>query len=209
MSAAPAFSFKVDEVADELLPSGAKAQYEIYSDVAVRRPDRIISHSRGDFGEERLFFDGLSLVVMDFQSMRYQRAEVVGGIDGALDHAAEHFDLVAPLADLVYSDPYRVLSENLDSGEYLGIHQVRGRAAHHLRFTQQNVDWQIWVADDREPLPLKVVINYKSEPGQPQFIAWLSGWKFSPYLPDSVFQFTPPDGALEYRGDTTESIGGE
>jgi len=191
------FRFRVDEVSDRIEDNGARTQYEVYSDVAVHRPNRLRADSRGDAGREAIFYDGHSLTVMDFQTMDYRRSVVPDSIDAALDYAAQKLGLTAPLEDLVYSDPYKVLIENVQQGEYLGVQQVRGQSAHHLRFTQQTIDWQIWVADNWEPVPLKVVISYKSEPGQPQFIAWLSDWNFSPYLPDSLFDFAAPPGAVE------------
>ena len=146
---------------------------------------------------------------MGFQDMSYRTSPVPATIDAALDHAAENLDLVAPLADLVYSDPFKILIANVQRGEYLGIQQVRSRSAHHLRFTQEKIDWQIWVADDWEPVPLKVVISYKAAPGHPQFIAWLSDWNFSPYLPDSLFEFSAPAGAVDAAVPQTPSGGPE
>jgi hypothetical protein len=39
------------------------------------------------------------------------------------------------------------------------------------------------------------VITYKNAEGQPQFWAQLSDWNLSPDVPDSLFVFTPPEGA--------------
>ena len=204
---APGFSFRVDEVAGQVLESGAKVQNEVSNRVAVRRPDRFRANSDGDYGAQRIWYDGRSLVVMDYDRMQYQRAEAPQTIDLALDYAATELGLVAPLADLIYSDSYKVLSEHVESGEYLGLHKVRGRDAHHLLFRQQNIDWQIWIAEGWAPLPLKVVIDYKAEPGRPQFIAWISDWDFSVYLPDSLFRADLPADAQPESGEDTAQAG--
>jgi len=44
-------------------------------------------------------------------------------------------------------------------------------------------------------LPRRVVITYKEEPGQPQFWGDLSSWNLAPELSDTLFTFTPPEGA--------------
>ena len=198
---ARAFSFRVDEVFDEILEGDTKVQFGVRNEIAVRRPNGIRANSEGDLGRERFWYDGKQIVLMDYDAMRFRRAAAPDTIDAALDYAAENLDLNAPLSDLVYSDPYQILIENVETGSYLGIHHVRGRSAHHLLFTQAGIDWQVWIADDWVPVPLKVVITYKNVQHSPQFIAWLSHWEFAPYLPDSLFTFDAPEGAVEETFD--------
>jgi hypothetical protein len=42
------------------------------------------------------------------------------------------------------------------------------------------------------------VITYKKAEGQPQFWAQFSDWNLSPDIPDSLFVFTPPEGAAKF-----------
>jgi hypothetical protein len=50
-----------------------------------------------------------------------------------------------------------------------------------------------------------MVINYKDEPGEPQFTARFLSWNLSAELPDDLFQFTPPDGAQELKPESMAS----
>jgi hypothetical protein len=61
--------------------------------------------------------------------------------------------------------------------------------------TSRGVDFQAWIAQGSEPLPRRIIITYKEEPGQPQFWADLSNWNLAPEVSDALFTFTPPDGA--------------
>jgi hypothetical protein len=54
---------------------------------------------------------------------------------------------------------------------------------------------QLWIAQGKQPLPLRIVLTYKNAPGQPQFWADLSGWDLSPEVAADHFSFTPPAGA--------------
>ena len=63
------------------------------------------------------------------------------------------------------------------------------------RETSRGVDFQVWVAQGSQPLPRRIVITYKEETGQPQFWADLSNWNLAPEVSDTLFTFTPPDGA--------------
>jgi len=66
---------------------------------------------------------------------------------------------------------------------------------HHLLFEQENIDWQIWIDSGQPPLPRKLVITYKQEPGQPQYVATMDNWDLSPAVSKETFEFTPPADA--------------
>jgi hypothetical protein len=57
------------------------------------------------------------------------------------------------------------------------------------------VDFQLWIADGDQPPPLRAVLTYKNDPGQPQFRAQFSDWNLAGEPPDSTFTFAPPVGA--------------
>ena len=45
--------------------------------------------------------------------------------------------------------------------EYLGVHAYYGKQAHHIAVTEKDVDWQIWIQDGPQPVPLRYVITTK------------------------------------------------
>jgi hypothetical protein len=53
----------------------------------------------------------------------------------------------------------------------------------------------VWVAQGDKPLLQRLIITYKREEGEPQRWAQFRDWNLSPDVPDSVFAFTPPEGA--------------
>ena len=101
------------------------------------------------------------------------------------------------MADLLYADPYSTFTQHLISGAYLGKRTVRGRAAHHLSFESKGADFELWVAADGAPVPLRFAITYVTLPGEPLFLAEFDRWNLSPYLDPGMFSFTPPKGAKE------------
>jgi len=102
-----------------------------------------------------------------------------------------------PLEDFLRSDPYHDLVHNATAGIDIGATTVMGVPCEHLAFTQQNLDWQVWIEDGARPVPRKFVITYKDEPDAPQFTALFNQWDFVTKLPDFVFKFEPPPGATE------------
>ena len=72
---------------------------------------------------------------------------------------------------------------------------IAGTRCDHLALRNKLVDAQLWVAKGDQPTLQRIVLTYKRENGQPQFWANFHDWNFSPETPDSLFAFTPAEGA--------------
>jgi hypothetical protein len=175
--------------------SGPRIQYANYREVTVRRPNKIYSEISGDTLNRRFWYDGKTVTMLDKQRNLYARMAARPTIDSTLDYLAQQYGLFLPLADLLFSNPYNVLTEKVRSGAYLGLHTVDRLKAHHVAFTQENVDWQLWVAAGARPLPMKVVITYKQQPGQPAYQATLHDWRVGQRVSDATFRYQLPRGA--------------
>lgn len=221
LAGARQFSFEAQDLVDEMLDSGQKLQFSSVRRIMVRRPNKVSADIIGDIINEQVRYDGKTLTVVDNRQKAYVSIKAPDSLDATLDYAAERFGMAMPLADLVFSDPYQAVIGRVRQGRYIGLHKVRGVKCHHLAFRQEGLDWQIWIEDGDKPLPRKLVITYKSSPGQPQYIAFLGKWNLSRELPDSVFTVAipqdvkridlepasrkTPDGRLPPRQATTKS----
>ena len=197
LRAADDFSFRTEVTTERVLDSGQKLHFSRRAEVFVRRPNKLYVEVRGDLENERIWYDGELFTILDLEHDEYEQASVRGDLDAALDHMAQTYGESSPLADLVYSNPYAILIENVETGMYIGLHEVRGVKCHHLAFTQKNIDWQIWIEDGARPVPCKAVITYKGIESVPQFTAVLYDWEFAPHLPDSLFTFYPRQDAIK------------
>lgn len=197
LKTASEFSFHADISYHAVFSTGEKVQYGGASDVSVRRPNRLHVAFDGDEHRRQVFYDGSTVTLYDMLKDLYAVTEVPGDIDGALDLVFEKYGLTVPLADLVYADPHAVLTEDAEYGSMVGVHGCGEKRCHHLLFTQEIIDWEIWIETGPRPVPRKLVITYKKEPGSPQYEARLSRWDFHPRLSEHAFTFHPPDGASE------------
>ena len=188
--------FKIDaeSTTDHLLSSGQKLQHGEVIILAARRPDRLRVDTKGERRNQELIYDGKEITLLDIDHNLYAQTAVPATIDAALHHVVDNFELRIPLSDLLYTNSYEVLTENVKSGFYVGMSKVRGVNTHHLAFRTDEVDWQIWIEDSRTPLPRKVVITLKWMTGAPQHTVWLS-WDLSPKLADRLYRFAPPANA--------------
>ncbi len=197
LKSADEFSFHADIAYDAVHSTGEKVQYGGASDVSVRRPNRLYVAFEGDERRRQVFYDGRTITLLDTLKNLYAVTKVPGKMDAALDLVFEKYGLTVPLADFVYPDPHAVLTENAEYGSVIGVHGCGGKRCHHLLFTQEIIDWEIWIETGPRPVPHKLVITYKEEPGSPQYEARLSRWDFHPRLSEHAFTFHPPVGASE------------
>jgi len=189
------FHFAVSEHFDVVRDSGQRVQLSNHRLVSVRRPNMIYSDISGDTLNRRFWYDGKTVTMLDKKRNLYASEAAKQDIDTTLDYLVQRYRLHVPLADLLFSNPYKVLTEKVKTGAYMGLHTVDGFKAHHLAFTQENLDWQVWVDAGARPPPLQVVISYKQRPGQPQFQAMLSDWSTGGHVSEALFHFRPPKGA--------------
>ncbi len=189
------FAFEAEETYDEILDAAIRVQLSNVRGIAVSRPNHAATNVDGDTMSRSAWYDGKTLTLLDKQQNAYSTVDAPASLDETLDFVMEKYGVVLPLADVLYSDPYDALASDASFGAYLGLHQVGGVACHHLAFANESLDWQIWIDAGEKPLLRKLVITYKDEPGEPQYIARFFKWNLQAELPESLFQFEPPEGA--------------
>jgi len=194
LGAAHAFSFHAEVMFEEVLPADVKVQFAGAMDFAVQRPDQIAVDYRSDLGAKRFWYNGDTATIFDPMHMVYASVPVPLTIDGMMGRAEEDH-LTFPLADLATSDPCQPLRDRFMYGGYVGINDVNGVDTDHIAFSSPKRDLQLWLSRTGKPVPLKVLINYRGEPGSPEYIAFLSHWKFPERLPASRFKPVLPKAA--------------
>jgi hypothetical protein len=188
------YSFQAEEFIDEVQDDGQKIQVGNQRHMSVKRPDKVFGENEGDTANSLFYYDGKTATVYDRGQNTYATEKVPGGIDAMLDDLHERFDTHQTLADFLFADPYKVFTENVENGTYVGLHQVGKVKCHHLAFQQRLLDWQIWIDAGDQPLPRKFLITFKREAGEPQYTALIHKWDVNPKLSDDLFQFQPPKG---------------
>jgi len=182
-------------VADEVaLKSGEKIQLMSNADISVQRPNRLRSTQRGSAGLG-IWYDGQNMTVACKSTGSYQTLPGPPTLDAAIDQMRDKLDIDAPGADLLFSRPHDILTEQVTSGRLIGRETIDGVPVNHLAFRGDQIDWQLWIKDGPQPLPLRYVITTKDVAGHPQFAVEMSDWSTQPNLPASTFQFQPPAGA--------------
>lgn len=189
------FSMIADVDNEIISRDGQKIQLSSFETVVMARPGKFHVHRKGIFGELTFIFDGQTLTIYGKSLNIYAQKQFSGTTDDAIRAVERESLLNAPGADLLFSDPYAILSAGLERSVYIGIAYVNGIACHHLTFRKAKVDWQLWVQTGDEPFPLKYVITSKWLAGAPQYEVRLREWNPKPRIKAGKFAFSAPKGA--------------
>jgi hypothetical protein len=199
------FTYKAEVADDQVYAGGKKLQYGIDMETFVRRPDHLRVNAEGDLVNKQFFFNGKTITLYDKDDNVYGTLEVPPNIESALEKADKEFGVRVALTDLASPHLCQLIRKKAKHSLYVGLHKVRGVPCHHLAFDSDEVQLQLWIDAGGKPLPRKVVMNYKTLPASPQWTAYLSDWNFSPQLNDSLFVFTPPQGAEKIKFIPTQA----
>ena len=193
------FTYKAEVADDQVYTGGKKLQYGIDMETFVRRPDRLRVNAEGDLVNKQFFFDGKTITLYDKNDNVYGMLDVPPDIESALEKASKDFGVRVALTDLASPELCEHIGKRIKHSLYVGLHKVRGVPCHHLSFDGEGVQLQVWIEAGDKPLLRKAVLTHKDLPGSPQWTAYLSDWNFSPQLSDSLFAFTPPQGAEKIK----------
>jgi hypothetical protein len=196
LAKAERFSVSIRDGYDAVQQSGQKVEFGEVRKVTVSRPDRLrIEVERSDGEKGLVVFNGKDLTVYTQDKNVYATVSREGTLDQVIKYALDDLKIRVPLAMMLLSTLPSELDKLVVSADYVETTTITDVPCDHLAVrTSKGVDFQVWVAQGSEPLPRRIVITYKDEPGQPQFWADLSNWNLAPEVSDALFTFTPPAG---------------
>ena len=207
MGGTQAFSMNADIDFEIVTKDGQKLQFSSSATVVLKRPAKFSIQRRGMFADAEFIFNGKTLTVFGKNLNAYAQTEVSGTIDDAIRAFEMETGIPAPGADLLFADPYAVLSSGVESSIYVGVAYVNGIACHHLAFREDKVDWQLWVKTGDEPLPMKYVITSKWMTGAPQYQISFRDWNTNPQINDEQFTFSVPKDAIRLETIPVNEMG--
>jgi hypothetical protein len=202
-----AFRFRAEVEYDAVQPSGQRIEFGNSREVAMRRPDRLrIDVFDRDGTSEILSYDGTEVWIASPSRNAYSRMPQLGRLEQVLEQLANDYDTPAQLAELMDPDLYRQLHPAIESGSRVGLVRLDGRLCEQLAFRTEEVDFQLFIERGETPMPRRLVIDYRNEPGKPQFRATLGDWDLAPELPDTHFRVSPPIGAQRVPFDELHEL---
>lgn len=201
------FSMNADIDFEVVSRNGQKLQLSSFATAVLKRPAEFHIQRKGMIANLEFIFDGTTLTLYGKNLNVYAQIEVPGTIDDAIRAYELETGIPAPGADLLFDDPYAILSSGVESSAYLGIAYVNGVECHHLAFREEKVDWQLWVKTGDAPLPMKYVITSKWHTAAPQYEIRFRDWNTNPQINDEQFTFSAPEGATRLETIPVNEMG--
>jgi len=190
------FGVKLRAGYDVVQVDGRKIEFGERREVSVERPLKFLSVLRESNGRsDVLLLDGKRITISEAGSAVYATAPQPGDLDTGIVYFVRDLNMRLPVAALFMSRFAEELERRVVEIEYVEQTEILGPVAHHLAGRTNVVDFQIWIRDGAEPLPLRVLLSYRNEPGHPQFWVDFSDWNLDPRFPPDHFLFDPQPGA--------------
>jgi hypothetical protein len=194
LAAAKSFTFRSRSTIEAPGGTGQFLNFFAQSEVALVRPNKLEAKVRGDAPPFDFFYDGSKMTVYAPTEKLYATTEAPKTIDAMLPFAVEKAGILLPFDDVLYSDPYAVMTKDLTSAFYAGFSTIQGERCEHLAFASPGIQWQIWI-NDKTALPCLLMGEMLDVQGAPRFAVEYSDWKLNPKLSHERFSLAKPAGA--------------
>jgi hypothetical protein len=145
--------------------------------VTINRPDKIRATRAGGFVDAETLFDGKVLTLLGKNANKYTQVEIPGTIEHLIDELKDKYDRPLPAADLLLSNSYTELMQDVYDSKDLGSGVINGVECDFLAFRKDEVDFQIWIAQGDKPYPCKYVVASKLVADGPQYSVEVRNWK--------------------------------
>ena len=196
LAAAPAFTVTTHEVREAVKSGGAPVHFTLDHHVTVRRPDRFYVQTTGDRRND-VWYDGAGLTIAGHQDKVFAQSRMPETIDRTIDALQERFGFYVPGADIFYSNPAHALLTDTTTGGWVGRETIDGKACDHVAFQDRGVNWELWVASDGSPLPVRSKAEFPYQKRIRKFEIAFSDWNLSPTIAADRFK---PNVPADYEG---------
>ena len=197
VAAQKAISFDYDVSLEVVTKDDQKLTLAASGNVELARPDKVRASRSGGFADIETVFDGKTLTILGKNMNIYTQVAIPGSIDHLVDELREKYNRPLPAADLLTSNSYDELMEDVVDVKDLGSGVIGGTECDHLAFRKKDVDWQIWIAQGSRPYPCRYDIATKVVAGSPGYSIQIRDWKTGSDVASGGFSFTPPPGARQ------------
>ena len=195
-----------DSIFEVVSKDHQKLQLATSGTVELSRPDKIHTTRKSGFSDTEMVFDGKTVSILGKGQNAYVQADAPGTVDNLIDQLRDKFHRQLPGADLLQSDVYDGLMEDVTDIKDLGSGVINGQECDHLAFRTKETDWQIWIAQGEHPYPCRYVITSKQVDQAPEFTLEIRNWKAGGSPAASDFTFTPPAGAKKLDATDLQAL---
>ena len=195
LSSQKAISFGFDANLEVVTKDNQKLALASSGAVIINRPGKIRATRAGGHADIEMLFDGKTLTLFGKDANLYTQINVSGTLDNLVEELREKYKRPLPAADLILSNSYDPLMDDVTDVKDLGIGVINGVECDYLAFRKKVVDIQIWIAQGDKPYPCRYVITSKDIALAPQYSIQIRDWKTGSAVALDDFGFKNPTKA--------------
>jgi hypothetical protein len=161
--------------------------YTTKSDVVMQRPNKLRVITLGDGPASEFYYDGKLMMAYAPAEDLVAIADAPPTIDETMEVAYHVAAIYFPFDDVLVSDPYKDIAEDLRLAFYVGqSNVVGGTKTDIVAYNTGGVFIEIWIGvEDKLPRMLRAI--YVDDPLRLRHQLELSNWKIDPSLSPDVF----------------------
>jgi hypothetical protein len=178
-----------DTVLEVVTPTDQKLGLASSGTVTLVRPDKVRVSRSGGFADFEILYDGKALTLLGKNANLYTQVAAPGTVDQLIDALRDKFKRPLPGADLLMTDSYDELMQDVYDSKDLGSGVINGVECDTLAFRKNDVDFQIWVAQGQQPYPCRFVVTSSQAKADPQYTIQFRDWKFGSDVAADDFAF--------------------
>jgi hypothetical protein len=99
--------------------------------------------------------------------------------------------------NVLNDEPAKTLLDGVNSCTYVGTEKVDGTPAHHMKFSQDQFDWEMWVASEGKPFVLRMTRTVGGDNGKATVDETYKKWTVDAPAGKEVFTYSPPKDATK------------
>jgi hypothetical protein len=208
LAAQKTLSVGFDTVFEVVTPTDQKLGLASSGTATLARPDKVRVTRSGGFADFEILYDGKALTLLGKNANLYMQVAAPGTVDQLIDILQDKYNRPLPGADLLMSNSYDELMQDVYDSKDLGSGVINGVECDTLAFRKNDVDWQIWIAQGERPYPCRFVITSRLVKGGPQYSIQFRDWKFGNDVVADDFAFKNASNAkqVEFK-DVQDKLG--
>ena len=197
LAAQKTLSVGFDTVFEVVTPTDQKLGLASSGTPTLSRPDKIRVARSGGVADFEILYDGKTLTFLGKNANLFTQVAAPGTVDQLIDVLQDKYNRPLPGADLLMSNSYAELIQDVYDSKDLGSGVINGVECDALAFRKADVDWQIWIAQGERPYPCRFVVTSKLASGAPQYTIQFRDWKFGNDVAADDFAFKNASNAKQ------------
>jgi hypothetical protein len=195
LAAAQSMSFTALVTYESPSRLGFPLAYGTKSEVLFQRPNKLRVLTPGDGPASEFYYDGKTMMAYAPAENMVAIADAPPTVDGMLETAYHSAAIYYPFDDLIVSDPYKDIAQDLRVAFYIGQSKIVGGITTDIvAYDTGGVFIQAWIgAEDKLPRVLRAI--YVDDPLQIRHNLVITNWQLDPTIPADSFSTTKASGA--------------